>query len=116
MAVEKFKWPVQNSGQAATTTDSVRTVSFSDGYDQVSGNGINSASITVEMIHFGRRAVIDDVEAFLRAHIIKAFIIKPPGAPLGLYRVVPSSITRADNGKIYSTLNFSIKNANGVYA
>lgn len=114
MAVEKYRWGCEPGG-AMTRKKTVRAVQFSDGYEQVAEQGINSTVIEAPLIHTGLNAEIDEVQAFLEAHMVKAFTITPPGDVLGLYRVVADSLTRDQLSDNVATLSFTIRRAYGVY-
>lgn len=115
MAVETYRWPCATAG-AATYKKTVRTAQFGDGYQQVAEQGINSTLIEVPLTHTGPNVEIDQVQAFLEAHMVKAFAITPPGNKLGLYRVVPDSLQRDPVGRNVAVLSWTIRRAYGVYA
>lgn len=115
MTVEIYRWPCQPAG-AATYDKTVRTAKFADGYEQVAEQGINSTMIEIPLVHTGPIVEIDDVQAFLERHMVKAFSITPPGGVLGLYRVVANSVRRETPGRNVAILSFTIRRAYGVYA
>lgn len=115
MAVEKYRWRCEPAG-AATYKKTVRTAQFGDGYEQVAEQGINSTMIEIPLTHTGLNAEINQVQAFLQAHMIKAFEITPPGDVLGLYRVVADSLQRQQLSANAAVLTFTIRRAYGVYA
>lgn len=115
MAVENYRWPCEPAG-AASYKKTVRTAQFADGYQQIAEQGINSTLIEMPLRHTGPNTEIDQVQAFLEAHMVKAFAIRPPGNPLGLYRVVADSLTRDQTGRNAATLSWTIRRAYGVYA
>lgn len=116
MAVEKYQWESQLGAGEIKYTNSVRSVQFGDGYEQVSENGINATAIEIPMMHTGGNAEVDAIRSFLMRHYVKAFQITPPGESLGLYRVVADSITKQQNSRLVSTINFTLRRAYGVYA
>lgn len=115
MAVETYRWPCQPGG-AATRKKTVRTAQFSDGYEQVAEQGINSTIIEAPLIHTGLNAELDQVQTFLEAHMVKAFAITPPGDVLGLYRVVADSLSRETTGPNTGVLSWTIRRAYGSFA
>lgn len=116
MAVETYRWPVQLGAGNIEYSQSVRTVQFGDGYEQVADNGINSTAITIPMVYAGPVATVNEIRAFLLAHTVKAFIITPPGEEKGLYRVVADSISKQQISSNVAELTFTIKRAYGVYS
>ncbi len=115
MAVETYRWPCEPAGPA-TYQKTVRSAQFGDGVEQIAEQGINSTMITAPLVHTGLNAEIDQVQAFLERHMVKAFAITPPGNPLGLYRVVADSLTRDQLSENVATLSWTIRHAYGVYA
>lgn len=97
-------------------TDSLRSVQFGDGYEQVADNGINSTIDEISLKCSGTNAQMLLVEAFMHAHKVKAFAFKPPAHPLGLYRVVKDSVTFDPESTIYATVTFTLRRAYGVFA
>lgn len=116
MAVETYSWRSQLGAGPVEYTQAVRSAQFSDGYEQVAENGINSTAIQVPMKHVGTEAEVSAVRDFLLAHTVKAFIITPPGEEKGLYRVVADSIRKNQISSKFAELTFTIKRAYGVYA
>lgn len=115
MAVETYKWPAQLGAGAIEYTQTIRSAQFGNGYEQVAENGINSTAIKVPMIYTGLDDEVNAVRAFLLAHIVKAFIITPPGEEKGLYRVVADSINKQQISSNVAQLTFTIKRAYGVF-
>lgn len=116
MAVETYSWRSQLGAGAVEYNQTVRTAQFGDGYEQAAENGINSTAIQVPMKHVGSEAEVNAVRAFLLAHVVKAFIITPPGEEKGLYRVVADSVRKNQLNSKFAELTFTIKRAYGVYA
>lgn len=116
MALETYKWGCQLGGGPVTRKKTVRTAQFGDGYAQVAEEGINSTMIEVPLVHTGFNSEIDQVQAFLEAHMVKAFAITPPGGVLGLYRVASDSLSRDQVSANTAILSFTIRRAYGVYA
>lgn len=116
MALETYKWGCQLGGGPVTRKKTVRTAQFGDGYAQVAEDGINSTMIEAPLTYAGFNSEIDEIEAFLEAHMVKAFAITPPGDVLGLYRVVSDSLSRDQISTNMAVLSFTIRRAYGVYA
>lgn len=116
MAVETYNWRSQLGAGAIEYSQTVRAAQFGDGYEQVAENGINSTAIQVPMRHVGKDIEVNEIRAFLLRHIVKAFIITPPGEEKGLYRVVADSVRKNQLSSNVAELTFTIKRAYGVYA
>lgn len=86
MAIETFSWcPRINAEQEVNFRR--RTAKFGDGYEQVSGDGINPRSQKWTLQFTGSEAYIAAIKAFLDRHQgVKAFQWRPPLESLGLYR------------------------------
>lgn len=115
MAVETYKWRPQLGAGTIEYSQTVRTAQFGDGYEQVAENGINSTAIHVPMKYVGKDAEVNEVRAFLLRHVVRAFIITPPGEEKGLYRVVADSVRKNQLSSNVAELNFTIRRAYGVY-
>ncbi|HAW7887463.1 TPA: phage tail protein [Escherichia coli] len=116
MAVETYNWRSQLGAGPIEYSQALRSAQFGDGYEQVVENGINSTAIQVPMKHVGAEAEVNTIRDFLLAHMVKAFIITPPGEVKGLYRVVADSVRKNQLNSKFSELTFTIKRAYGVYA
>lgn len=93
--IETFKWctQTQNGGGSMTSSDSIREVSFGNGYTQVASDGFNTSRRDFAIVYAGRD--YKDVIAFMQAHLIKPFIwVAPDGSP-ALFRVKSGSIASA---------------------
>lgn len=86
MALETFSWcPRINPQQEVNFR--TRKAKFGDGYEQVSGDGLNPRSQSWTLNFTGDEAYISSIKAFLDRHQgTRAFLWKPPLEPLGLYR------------------------------
>lgn len=86
MAIDKFTWsPRVNPTQSVSFR--LRKAKFGDGYEQVSGDGLNPRSQTWDLNFVGTEAYIEAIKNFLdRQGGTKAFQWKPPLEQLGLYR------------------------------
>lgn len=84
--METFTWcPRVNPTEDVSYN--TRKVKFGDGYEQVSGNGLNSRSQKWSMEFVGDEDYISAIRRFIDKHAgIKSFFWKPPLEPLGLYR------------------------------
>lgn len=91
MATDTFTWEVrlQASEQVNVLTN---TAQFGDGYKQVSGRGINDESETWSLTCNGRKAVITELRAFLKAHVASSFWWTNPWGEKKLFRVKADSI------------------------
>ena len=116
MAVETYKWPVQLGAGTIEYDQTIRAAQFGDGYEQGADNGINSTAIQVPMKFVGKDTEANEIRAFLLAHIVKAFIITPPGEEKGLYRVVANSVRKNLISSNVAELTFTIRRAYGVFA
>ncbi|WP_423783660.1 phage tail protein [Gibbsiella quercinecans] len=99
MAIDVFKWCTQIQGGAAGTsiTDNIRTAQFGNGYIQTAGSGIQGERRSVQVIH-GSKAEWRSVYNFVREHKLKPFIWTPPDGDIGLFIVVPDSVTLSPKG------------------
>ncbi|TDX14865.1 phage-related protein [Buttiauxella sp. BIGb0552] len=116
MAVETYKWHSQLGAGPIEYSQTVRAAQFGDGYEQVAENGINSTAIQLPMKHVGAEAEVNELRTFLLTHVVKAFVITPPGEEKGLYRVVANSVRKNVISSKFAELTFTIKRAYGVYA
>ena len=67
MVLKTFTWCV-DAGATRTTTLKTNTVSFGDGYEQVSSFGINNVRETWQVTKTGRLAEIEAIYQFLIEH------------------------------------------------
>ena len=96
MAIDQGRWPLQIQGGGSNEYQNrVRSVSFGDGYQQITPEGINSEHIVVPIVYVGPKATALAVRDFLRSHVGKGFSIAPPNLPLGLYTVKADSVRDA---------------------
>lgn len=115
MTVDTFKKLTELTGPIKYTS-TLRESQFGDGYSQVADNGINSTVDEVPLKCAGTTTEMLAVEAFLLAHLVKAFIYAPPDHPAGMYRTVLDSVTYTKEGPTNASVVFSVKRAYGVYA
>lgn len=106
MAIEEFNWCPRINAEAETTFR-VRKAKFGDGYEQVSGDGLNPKSQEWTLNFTGDEAYIATIQSFLDRHGgTKAFQWKPPLAPLGLYRCETYKPTALGAGKTNLEVTF----------
>ena len=99
MAIETFIWcPRINSG--ADTQFRVRRAKFGDGYEQVSGDGLNARGQEWSLSFTGDEVYIKAIKSFLDTYGgTRAFIWKPPLEDAGLYRCESYKPTALGNRK-----------------
>ncbi|MEF4799969.1 phage tail protein [Escherichia coli] len=86
MAIETFTWSPRVS-PTQTVSFRTRNAKFGDGYEQISGDGLNARSQQWELNFVGTEEYIQAIKTFLDRHGgTKSFQWKPPLEPLGLYR------------------------------
>lgn len=108
MALEQFIWHARN---IATGEESqrLRTVAYSDGYSQVSGDGINSDMQTWPLTFTGRLERLQPIRDFLKRHRRgKGFAWTPPAGELGVYHYIDAT-TWQPLGKGVYTLTVTFK-------
>lgn len=99
MAIEVFSWCPRVNAEADTTFRT-RKAKFGDGYEQVSGDGLNPRSQQWTLNFTGNEAYILEIKAFLDRHGgTKSFQWKPPLEDLGLYRSEDYKPTALGAGK-----------------
>lgn len=92
MAIDIFIWPLQvDGGGDVDNNHRVRQVALGDGYEQLATDGINTRRISCSLVWKGDPKTAKDIENFLHAHVVRAFVFTPPGGVQGLYRVKPGS-------------------------
>lgn len=100
MAIEIFSWPVQTATQPTLEVkDKIRKAQFGDGYEQVTGDGLNPSQFSFSYSFTGQAVRAMEIYNFLSRHKTKAFIFTPPYGEKGLYRVAADSLKRAVKGK-----------------
>lgn len=115
MAIETFSWPVQiQAQQQISYSQRVRSAQFGDGYEQISGDGINPETIQVPITWTGARGSAVAMRDFLRRHTAKSFIFTPPFEAKGLYRVVADSINLVPISTNVATVTATFKQAHSV--
>ncbi len=86
MAIETFTWCPRIDAQADVKYR-MRKAQFGDGYEQVSGDGLNNRSQEWSLNFVGDESYIQDIREFLdRMAGTTSFQWKPPLYPLGLWR------------------------------
>lgn len=110
-----YNWPLQIQHQPTPqTTVRVRSTALGDGYEQVAEDGINTQRITYPLQHIGMTDEVKQIRDFLLAGVVTAFYFKPPHGELGLYRVVPDSVSTMPLSKRVGTVNASLRQCFGV--
>lgn len=106
MAIETFNWsPRVNPMQ--TVSFRTRKAQFGDGYQQVSGDGLNPRGQQWDLNFVGTEDYIAAIKSFLdRQGGIRAFQWKPPLEPLGLYRCEEYKPTPMGGGNYSLTATF----------
>lgn len=100
MAIETFNWPIQTATQPTLEVkDRIRKAQFGDGYEQVTGDGINPSQFSFPYSFTGPAARAMEIYNFLSRHKTKSFVFTPPYAEKGLYRVAADSLKRSVKGK-----------------
>ncbi|EPQ1022968.1 phage tail protein [Enterobacter hormaechei] len=99
MAIETFTWCPRVNAEADVNFR-VRKAQFGDGYEQVSGDGLNTRTQQWTLNFTGNETYISAIKSFLDRHEgTKAFQWKPPLEPLGLYRCETYKPTGLGAGK-----------------
>ena len=112
MAIETFTWPVQiQAQQQISYTQRIKSAQFGEGYEQVSGDGINPETIQVPITWTGKRSEVVAMRDFMRRHVVKAFIFTPPFEQQGLYRITPESINLVPVAANVATITATFKQA-----
>lgn len=115
MAIETFTWPVQiQAQQQISYAHRVKSAQFGEGYEQVSGDGINPETIQVPITWTGKKSEAVAMRNFLRRHTTKSFIFTPPFEQQGLYRVTPDSINLVPVSANVATVTATFKQAHSV--
>lgn len=115
MAIETFTWPVQiQAQQQISYPQRVRSTQFGEGYEQVSGDGINPETIQVPITWTGSKSEAMALRNFLRRHVVKSFFFTPPFELQGLYRVTPDSINLVPVAANVATVTATFKQAHSV--
>ncbi|MDW3780578.1 phage tail protein [Kluyvera cryocrescens] len=106
MAIEEFTWCPRINAEADTNFR-VRKAKFGDGYEQVSGDGLNPKSQEWTLNFTGDQTYISAIKSFLDEHNgTKAFQWKPPLEQLGLYRSETYKPTALGSGKFNLEVTF----------
>jgi phage-related protein len=81
-----FSFPVE-ANNTGTKEYLVRTASYGDGYQQSSGEGINSSRKTWSISFSGRKSKVDEVRSFLDERAgYKSFAWTDPNGETALYK------------------------------
>ncbi|MWK56437.1 phage tail protein [Pseudomonas otitidis] len=86
MTIETFTWCPQTSS-SGTAQLKTRTAQFGDGYQQASGDGLNSKSQSWDLTFIGRESDMRALAAFLDRHQgYRSFAWTPPLGVASLFR------------------------------
>lgn len=104
--IETFTWcPRVNTTEDITYK--TRRAKFGDGYEQVSGDGLNPRSQKWMLEFTGGEDRIGIIRQFIDRHGgIRAFQWKPPMEPTGLYRCSEHKLSVLGNKKYTLSLTF----------
>lgn len=122
MAIDKYVWPIQiQNGASVDYKNRSDSVKFGGGYEQLTEDGPNAETMEYSIEFSGVITAVNEMNPkklrdFLRSHVFKAFTFTPPGEAMGLYRVVPGSISYVQIGKSTATVTATLQTAIGVYA
>lgn len=109
MALKTFTWCV-DAGASRTTELKTNTVSFGDGYEQVSSFGINNARTSWSVTKTGYKAEIDAIYDFLIEHKgVTPFYLEIAGQTK-TYRTDGSIGTPHQSGDVWQ-ISFNLKQA-----
>lgn len=110
--IETFHWPIQlQAGMEGTFSYSTRSAKFGDGYEQISGEGINPETQSWPVTLSGLNEDVMPALAFIRAHVTKSFIWTPPNGAPGLYRADKESVKASPLSRNVSTITATFKQA-----
>lgn len=105
--IEVFTWSPRLNPQSDISFR-LRKAKFGDGYEQVSGDGINARSQKWSLEFTGRGEYITAIRQFIDLHGgIKAFQWKPPLEPVGLYRCTEHKLTPLGGDNYSLSLTFT---------
>lgn len=107
MAVEVFSWipddEAQREGEFRT-----RSARFGDGYEQVSGDGLNPEQETWTLTFGGMADEVEPILAFVRRHGgWKSFIWTNPRGALGLFRCAGYRDQNKPGGVVSLSITFT---------
>lgn len=106
MALQTFTWSPRN-GPSADIQDRTRSVQYGDGYEQVTGDGINPETQSWPLTFTGLNADIKPILAFLRLHGERtSFKWTNPLGEVGLYRASQLKPTILDFARMTVTVTF----------
>ncbi|QXO44627.1 phage tail protein [Morganella morganii] len=107
MMIETFTWsPRVNPVEEVTYK--IRKAKFGDGYEQVSGDGINSRSQKWSLEFVGNHEYITGIRRFIDNHGgIRSFQWRPPMEQLGLYRCDDPKLTPLGGNNYSISLTFT---------
>lgn len=107
MAIKTFTWSPLN-GPTADLSYNTRSAQFSDGYEQITSNGLNPEKQAWPLTFTGMGDYISPIISFLREHKAdRAFKWVNPLNELGLYRASQLKITPLDFERWTVTVTFT---------
>ncbi|HBY9809075.1 TPA: phage tail protein [Klebsiella aerogenes] len=105
-ALETFDWSPLN-GPTGDIKYATRSVQYGDGYDQVTGDGINPESQSWPLTFTGYKEDIMPILKFLRRHgEARSFIWVNPLGEMGLYRATQIKPQPLDFARMTVTVTF----------
>ena len=105
-ALETFDWSPLN-GPAADIKYATRSVKYGDGYEQITGDGINPESQSWPLTFTDYREEVMPILQFLRRHgETSAFLWVNPLGELGLYRATQIKPQLLDFARMTVTVTF----------
>lgn len=107
MALQTFTWSPRN-GPTADIKYRTSSVQYGDGYEGVTGDGINPETQSWPLTFTGMNEDMKPVLSFLREHgEVKAFKWTNPLGELGLYRASLLKVTALDFARMTISVTFS---------
>lgn len=109
MALKTFTWCV-DAGASRTTELKTNTVSFGDGYEQVSSFGINNTRVSWSVTKTGYKAEIDAIYDFLIEHKGVTPFYATIAGDTKTYRTESNPTTSHQSGDVWQ-ISFNLKQA-----
>lgn len=107
MALQTFTWSPRN-GPVGDFKYRTSSVQYGDGYEGVTGNGINPETQSWPLTFTGMYEDMKPVLNFLREHgEMKAFKWTNPLGEIGLYRALQMKVTALDFARMTITATFA---------
>lgn len=106
MALETFNWSPRN-GPTGDIKNRTRSAQYGDGYEQVTGDGINPETQSWPLTFVGMNSEIKPILKFVRSHgETRAFKWVNPLGELGLYRAIQIKPTQIDFARMSLSVTF----------